>query len=160
MSNKGGKFTEQEVMYLMSRPAVENATVNRITYSDAFKRDCLRRYLDGESPVRLFREAGLPPELVGYKRIERAFSRWKENRDEILDGNDTDQHADMARFAAAAPSGTFDVRDTLIVQQIHRIAELEHQVAALKVVVASKEKTASTDASSEASVPPDTLSGE
>ena len=37
----------------------------RIVYSPWFKRDCLKRYRAGESATRLFRAAGLPPELVG-----------------------------------------------------------------------------------------------
>lgn len=28
-------------------------------------------------PTKIFREAGLPPELIGYKRIERSVARWK-----------------------------------------------------------------------------------
>ena len=38
---------------------------------------CVIRYLAGESPTKIFREAGLPPELIGYKRIERSVARWK-----------------------------------------------------------------------------------
>lgn len=90
MSTRGGRFTQQEVAYLQSTAAVDRATTSRITYSAAFKRESLRRYLNGESPVKLFREAGLPPELVGYKRIGRAFSRWKENKDAILSAEPED----------------------------------------------------------------------
>ena len=31
---------------------------------------------NGESPTVLFREAGLGPELIGEKRIERCMHRW------------------------------------------------------------------------------------
>ena len=61
----------------MNLPAVANVTRSRITYAEAFRRSCLRRYINGESPVKLFREAGLDPSLVGYKRIARCFARWK-----------------------------------------------------------------------------------
>ena len=63
----------------MSRdlPAVANVSKDRITYSNAFKQVCVIRYLAGESPTKIFREAGLPPELIGYKRIERSVARWK-----------------------------------------------------------------------------------
>lgn len=49
----------------------------RITYTESFKHNCMRRYHAGESPVELFREAGLDPSLIGYKRIERCFARWR-----------------------------------------------------------------------------------
>lgn len=32
----------------------------------------------------MFREAGLDPALIGYKRIERCLARWRESQDEIL----------------------------------------------------------------------------
>ena len=73
----GGVFSDEEIQLLRGLPAVANVTRNRITYSDAFKQLCTIRYLAGESPTKIFREAGLPPDLVGYKRIERSVARWK-----------------------------------------------------------------------------------
>lgn len=66
-----------ELQMLRDLPAVANVSKDRITYSNAFKQVCVIRYLAGESPVKIFREAGLPPELIGYKRIERSVARWK-----------------------------------------------------------------------------------
>ena len=77
MATGGGAFSAEEMRYLMNLPAVANVTRSRITYAEAFRRSCLRRYINGESPVKLFREAGLDPSLVGYKRIARCFARWK-----------------------------------------------------------------------------------
>lgn len=73
----GGSFSADELQMLRKLPAVANATKDRITYADTFKRVCVIRYLAGESPTKIFREAGLPPELIGYKRIERSVARWK-----------------------------------------------------------------------------------
>lgn len=69
-------FGEREREYLESLPAVREVRGGRIYYSRAFREQCVQRYMDGESPVMLFREAGLDPKLIGYKRIERAFARW------------------------------------------------------------------------------------
>lgn len=66
-----------ELQMLRDLPAVANVSKDRITYSNAFKKVCVIRYLAGESPTKIFREAGLPPELIGYKRIERSVARWK-----------------------------------------------------------------------------------
>ena len=66
-----------ELLMLRDLPAVANVSKDRITYSNAFKQVCVIRYLAGESPTKIFREAGLPPELIGYKRIERSVARWK-----------------------------------------------------------------------------------
>ena len=67
----------EELQMLRDLPAVANVSKDRITYSTAFKQVCVIRYLAGESPTKIFREAGLPPELIGYKRIERSVARWK-----------------------------------------------------------------------------------
>ncbi len=84
MTVGGGAFRPEEIKYLKSLPAVAEATSKRITYTDDFKRYILTRYNKGVSPVRLFREAGLDPALIGYKRIERCLARWREAQDEIL----------------------------------------------------------------------------
>ena len=78
-----------EIQLLRGLPAVSNVTRDRITYSDTFRQVCTIRYLAGESPTKIFREAGLPPELVGYKRIERSVARWKDAAIKSVSGSDT-----------------------------------------------------------------------
>ena len=82
----GGVFSDEEIQLLRELPAVANVTHNRITYSDAFKQVCT-----------IFREAGLPPELVGYKRIERSVARWKAAAIKSVSGND---HLDDSEIIA------------------------------------------------------------
>lgn len=77
MAGSRHKFTQTEMHYLRMLPAVANVTSSRITYSDDFREAATARYLRGDSPVRIFRDAGLDPKLIGYKRIERAFARWR-----------------------------------------------------------------------------------
>lgn len=84
MTSGGGTFSPEEIKYLKSLSAVAEATAKRITYTDDFKRYCVVHYNEGASPVRMFREAGLDPALIGYKRIERCLARWRESQDEIL----------------------------------------------------------------------------
>ena len=84
MTSGGGTFSPEEIKYLKSLPAVAEATAKRITYTDDFKRYCVVHYNEGASPVRMFREAGLDPALIGHKRIERCLARWRESQDEIL----------------------------------------------------------------------------
>lgn len=93
----GGAFSDEEIQLLRGLPAVANVTRNRITYSDAFKQVCTIRYLAGESPTKIFREAGLPPELIGYKRIERSVVRWKAAVLKSVSGND---HLDDSEIIA------------------------------------------------------------
>lgn len=82
-------LSSEEIQLLRRLPAVSNVTHTRITYSDMFKQVCTIRYLAGESPTKIFREAGLPPDLIGYKRIERSVARWKEAAIKSMGGDGT-----------------------------------------------------------------------
>lgn len=93
----GGTFNDEEIQLLRGLPAVANVTRDRITYSDTFKQVCTIRYLAGESPTKIFREAGLPPDLVGYKRIERSVARWKASAIKSVSGG---EHLDDSEIIA------------------------------------------------------------
>ncbi|OXN00282.1 hypothetical protein Tam10B_1505 [Bifidobacterium vansinderenii] len=75
-----------DLSYLQSLPAVKRVSVTggrlRITYEEGFRRMVARRYRAGDSPARIFREAGLDSALIGYKRIERCIARWRDLPDE------------------------------------------------------------------------------
>ena len=157
MSNGGGMFSPEEVAYLKTLPAVAEATARRITYSEAFKQSCMRRYHAGESPVKLFREAGLDPALIGYKRIERCFARWRKSSSDAMAGSQYDDRLDAASAHVLASMQTVtsdrspsqsqaplraitfpaaprdDVRDLMIYQQVRRIDELEQEVGTLRM---------------------------
>lgn len=82
-----GKFTAKERAYLSSLPAVKSVSASHIRYSDRFRVEVMCRYNAGESPSAIFREAGLDPKLIGYKRVERCIARWKQQeRDERRKG--------------------------------------------------------------------------
>ena len=76
-----GKFTAKERAYLASLPAVESVSASHIRYADSFRIEVMCRYNAGESPAAIFREAGLDPKLIGYKRIERCIARWKKQEE-------------------------------------------------------------------------------
>lgn len=71
----GMGFSVEQVQYLKSLDAVEDVVGDRITYTQEFRRWAADAYADGGSPTSLFRQAGLAPELIGRKRIERFFER-------------------------------------------------------------------------------------
>lgn len=76
---KDGKFTDAEREYLLSLDAVKSVHGGQIRYADEFKIAALARYRSGERPKAIFDSAGLFTEMIGYKRIERSFARWKED---------------------------------------------------------------------------------
>ncbi len=78
--NKGSiVFPEPILSELKANPNimyVNNA--GYIYYSRPFKEHFVKEYLEGKSAITIFREAGLSPEVLGTKRIERAKERWLE----------------------------------------------------------------------------------
>ncbi|MDO4269479.1 MAG: hypothetical protein Q4C72_01025 [Eubacteriales bacterium] len=70
-------FTPDEMELLRNNPNVFAATPREIQYTNEFKEHFMERYLAGEGPAKIFSDAGLPVELLGYKRIERASYHWR-----------------------------------------------------------------------------------
>lgn len=136
-----GVFNQRERAYLLSLDVVDSVTQGRIFYTEQFKRDCMRQYWNGSRPVDIFRQAGLYPELIGYKRIERCVARWKEdvkkrriNLDEYFLDNDADGAEEAA--VAAASDGAIarhtgmapDIYELKIEQCERRIRILERRI--------------------------------
>ncbi|MBS7036184.1 MAG: hypothetical protein KH113_06125 [Bifidobacterium sp.] len=124
MARGGGAFSDEEIQLLRGLPAVANVTRNRITYADSFKQVCTIRYLTGESPTKIFREAGLPPDLIGYKRIERCVDRWKTSAIKSVTGSGNMSDSEII----AQLVNRYDI---IIKQQARRIDELERANASL-----------------------------
>ena len=85
-------FTAKTRKYLGSLDAVESVTQYRICYSKEFRDDCMRRYAEGGSPAAIFREAGLDPKIIGYKRVERCIARWKQQEERNKRRNEHTNH--------------------------------------------------------------------
>lgn len=152
----GGAFSVRERRYLESLPAVRRVVGRRIYYTDWFKRECIRRYRQGESPQTIFSDAGLGSRLIGYKRIERCIARWKstvkpddENKSNGITGSDVTGDLDDTLNGATDMTGSMpkrvrhvgtydgfglydgDVRDLIVAQQARRIDILERETRRL-----------------------------
>lgn len=75
MTHSKASFSSAQIKRLIKLRAVVKVSPSRIRYAEWFKRECVMRADAGESPTYLFREAGLGPELIGEKRIERCMDR-------------------------------------------------------------------------------------
>lgn len=153
----GRGFTPEQTAYLNALPAVATCDGRRIVYTDGFRERCMKRYAAGELPTDLFREAGLDPELIGAKRIGRAFARWRRaagvpalpagrpSRAQSDSTHGERVHGEHARESspvadAVVQSGGSDdvaadgggLTSLLLSQQAHYIAALERRVAELE----------------------------
>ena len=142
---RDGKFTDAEREYLLSLDAVDDVVGGSIRYSDRFRIEALARYRSGERPKAIFESAGLMVEMVGYKRIERSFARWRENDlEDILaknldataaDGAAARQHRRGRKPVKKDDDGTRELlreKDDTIAYQAREIERLRMEVEALK----------------------------
>lgn len=127
------RFTQAEVYYLNTLPAVERASADRITYSHDFQVRCMAQYLRGNGPTSIFASAGLDPKIVGGKRIERAIARWKADSQIMLEARD---------FANASGA---DQHDLLVLTQSMTIKWLEKKVIDLQTRINALETVGNTD---------------
>lgn len=76
-----GVLTSEQRRMLDRLPAVEETSRTRIFYTREFKIWCMDRYREGYGPTEIFRAAGFETSVIGYKRVERCFARWREQAD-------------------------------------------------------------------------------
>ncbi len=80
-------LSKEDIKKISKLPAVKKVTeAGRIYYREEFQEHFLEEYSAHGKPTRIFREAGLTPKLIGYKRIERATARWKEKARKEAEG--------------------------------------------------------------------------
>ena len=70
-------FTDEQMRLLKGNDAISEVSRTRIYYREWFQIQAIMKNRLGMGPTRIFTEAGLPPSLVGSKRIERCMSRWR-----------------------------------------------------------------------------------
>lgn len=75
------RFTEQEKLLLRKNPYTYRVTDNMILLTVEFKETFWKLYIQGFSPVSIFRELGYDPDLLGQYRINNfAFKLKKSDR--------------------------------------------------------------------------------
>lgn len=80
----GKKLDRETINYLRALPEiVRRVQGGRIYYTNFFRVQATARYAMGDRPVDIFRDNGIGPEVIGYKRIERCIARWRENPAEL-----------------------------------------------------------------------------
>lgn len=72
-------FDAEERRYLCGLDAVDACTEKRITWNRAFIAWATAKLDQGYAPSDIFRKAGVGPETIGSKRVERCAARWREN---------------------------------------------------------------------------------
>lgn len=134
-------FSAETRRYLETLPAVARVTDSRIYYTTEFRTHAMERYAGGDSPSRIFADAGMSPKLIGYKRIERAFARWREASDVMPARREERRQNAVADDGRVDDVGSqADLCIELIGRQSLEIAELKRQIEVLRERLADNGK--------------------
>ena len=122
---ENGRFTFEEEAYLVGLDAVDAVDGSSvIRWNAKFRNEFLRRHAAGESPSAIFRDAGVGPEVIGRKRLERCSERWRAyERERRMEGP-----------AARQPWGWRSVRLIIQVRQILTADDRFQYICSLFVV--------------------------
>lgn len=128
-------------------PAVERVTDRRIYLSMPFRAHLLACVDRGESPTAVFREAGLDPKMIGYKRVERATAHarrsrpvrdWLERNGDMWDGDS----APPLQSGVDPTAGREDAVDVfrILIAVSNRCTELQRRVEMLSARLEAVER--------------------
>ncbi len=121
-------FSEDQIQELQKSPYVDKVSSKAITYSEEFKTHFLEKYEQGMMPTQIFREAGIPPEIVGKTRISSFSNRMKK----------IDQRPEGVTDLRSQNSGRSQIKErTLEEENVY----LKHQVALQKQQIEALKKT-------------------
>lgn len=147
MTHSKASFSSAQIKRLIKLRAVVKVSPSRIRYAEWFKRECVMRADAGESPTYLFREAGLEPEFIGEKRIERCMDRWRKKMQledlEVASSPERLFSVDMdtAQDREVSKVDVRDVRDLIICKQTRYIESLQRQIDELRLQLAQQTKS-------------------
>lgn len=71
------KFNSEQIARISKNERIVKCSSKSITYSNDFKVLAVRQYAEGMSAGQIFRNAGLPPELVGECVPDDCLGRWR-----------------------------------------------------------------------------------
>lgn len=115
------KFTEEEMLILKNNPYTQDITTDMIRFTNAFRQEYIRRYLNRDNPIKIFYELGYDVEVLGKKRIYSFDSRI---RGKAADSKIIESKVRKEEDIAA-----------LIVKLQHEVAYLRQELEFLKKII-------------------------
>jgi hypothetical protein len=77
-------FTAEQLEELLQSPHVSYVSRTTISYTLKFKEMAWQRYCDGVEPAKIFRDAGLDPDVLGRERIKGFIDKLRDQLERDL----------------------------------------------------------------------------
>ena len=115
-------FTKEQIDNLLSNPHIKSCSDRSVTYTTAFKQQAVRLYEQGLTSTKIFKQAGMSLEVIGYHKPTACLLRWRKIvRKKGVDG--------LTESRGKNACGRPKTRDT---SDADRIERMEIQIAYLK----------------------------
>lgn len=130
------KFTEQEMILLRANPNVASVSQSKLTYTLAFKQNALELApLPGMTAVKIFEQAGLPPDILGKTRITAAMKMFKREAASPEGLHEPRGKSKEARMAAFAKDDLAKKQTKVAIRELQdKVVHLEQQIEFLKKI--------------------------
>lgn len=121
-------FTEEELKAIRANPYVKSATAKMIRFTVAFKEEFWRLYNEEcQQPVRIMRELGFDPEVIGEKRIAGILIHIREQV------NSGEEFRDVRKVPESRIEEPEKLTQSKAIRHIqHKIAYLEQEMEFIK----------------------------
>lgn len=83
MKRKQKQFTEEQKKELLKSPYIAKVHSNHLEYSTEFKQMVVEQYLNGQTPIQIFVNAGLNLELIGTKNAFNLIKKWLNEKEKL-----------------------------------------------------------------------------
>ena len=115
----GIRFTDDQVRMLRSNPWVKSATPRYVSFTKEFMEEFIFLHSEGQTRYEIFESHGLPVEVIGKKRIQKATGNW------IAKSNSGVELSDEKR--GGRPRTRELTKDELIARQQAKIEMLQQE---------------------------------
>jgi hypothetical protein len=122
-------FTAEQLEELLRSPHVSYVSRSTISYTLKFKEMAWQRYCDGVEPIKIFRDAGLDPDVLGSIRIKGFIDKLRDQQEKGLPFNDgREPHAEQAEKVFDMPRPPRKLKEKQIPYTPEQVAQMYHQM--------------------------------
>ena len=122
-----GKFSEADIEQLQENENVDYVTSREVVFTEAFKQIAWKEKQSGKTLPSIFRENGIDPQILGFKRIENFSRRLREK------ARNNEGFSDE-RKVNHRPTEKADSLEEKIVKLEHELAYTRQEVEFLKKI--------------------------
>jgi len=118
------ELSDQERLLLLKNPNIERITEKHVVFSSSFKIQAVEKYLKGQSPVDIFKDAKIDPNLFIKNYCQSCIKRWKKKYFET--GKSSLRTSETGKKATGRPK--LVNAEEMTVEEMKAVIEVQQEV--------------------------------